>query len=220
MKTKLYIYDYTERTWTELPVYNRVEYDERLDEQLDSGSIQTIQADDKPFADFSLYRLEQSDAETTKTMYFYGFDSTEKRGKAYYIHTIELVEMSRLLMGQIIEGRKVSQPINVDKSEKLTLYDVLQGLLWTFELLEDVQEYPGGQRFYVTENHETVKLLEDTISPEFHWECGTLLWECLCDIGKVINCIPRLVPVFDGDKLDKLSITFDKINKATAVYEM
>jgi hypothetical protein len=52
------------------------------------------------------------------------------------------------------------------------------------------------------------ELLYGVDSPEFAWGCGTTLWECLCDIGNVVNCIPR-VDIRDGYKF----VIFERINE-------
>ena len=210
MITKLYIAD--GNTWSELPVYNRVEFDERLDEQLDSGQVQTINGIETAYEDYSLFRMSTIDAEgVSKNALYYGFDTVEKRGKEYYIHTIELVEITRIVMGISIDGCKVTQSID---GTKKTLYEVLTGLLNKVKLKSAtrLETYLS-----VSSANEAVKKMKEVASPEFHWECGTLLWECLCDIGKVIDCIPRAsVSISTGI----ISVQFDQINNVTQVYEL
>lgn len=198
--------------------YNSVTFDERLDEQLDTGSIQLILADEGvSFADFCAVSLTIKDEDgNRKRMPFCGFKTVEKRGEGYYILTLELVEPTRILMGTIIEGRKVTQPIEGSGEAKKTLYDVTKSLLKTFETLpwEDGIAIP---RFGLQENAKSVSLLKLTESPEFHWEAGTLLWECLVDIGNVINAIPRLLHT---SLKGKYTVTFDTINDVTDEYEL
>ena len=194
------------------PLYNSVSFDERLDEQLDTGTIQVISTEESlSFADFCPILVEVEDLDgTTKTMQFCGFKSLEKRGANYYVHTIELVEPTRLLMGIISEGKKITQPI--DGSAKKSLYTVLLRLLQTFETKE-LGITPRLQPYLSDKARE---MLRNTDSPEFHWEAGTLLWECLCDIGNVINAIPRLVYAYGEMK----GIDFDLINKEEGEYEI
>lgn len=215
MITKLYILK--DAIWEELEVYNRVEFDERLDEQLDSGSVQTINTTSEAYADYSLFKLTTQDLdENEKSMQYFGFDTVEKRGDAYHIHTIELVEPTRLIMGFTIDGCKVTQPI---EGTKKTLFEVAfsdyGGLTSKAKLLSasDTERYLfnyGGT--------EIEDMMKDIISPEFHWEAGTLLWECLCDIGNVINCIPRIK--FKGSTTNRAYILFEPINNVTGVYEI
>ena len=208
MTTKLYIKDSENWVWTELPVYNRVEFDERLDEQLDSGSVQTITDGDEAFEDYSLYKLVTSDGETEKEEYLFGFDTVEKRGDKYFIHTIELVELTRILMGIPIDGMSVTQPLTGTKS---TIKDVAKGLC------RYGVTYISGERRKIR-YEATSDVEESTISPEFTWECGTLLWECLCDVGNVINCIPRVV--LGQNSTVPYVVKFDKVNEVTAEYEL
>ena len=200
--------------------YNSITFDERLDEQLDTGSVQIITTDSNvPFDDFCSVRLTLEDAGGgVKKMDFCGFKSVEKRGVNYYIITLELVEPTRMLMGTIIEGRKVSQPIEGSGEKKKSLYEVTKNLLKTFETIQ-VEDGLAVPRLGLKESAKSVELLKATISPELHWEAGTLLWECLCDIGNVINAIPRLVSP-GGSSLFTNLLTFDSINDITAEYEL
>jgi hypothetical protein len=169
--------------------------------------------------------MDMTDNLEKKKWYFCGFDSVEKRGVGYYIHTLELCEPTRLLMGILIDGRKVTQPIEGSGEEKQTLYDVLVGLLNTFELL------PFGEKFsrsyeksrivteYEYNEDSTIKdLMEGIASPEFHWEAETSLWECLCDIGNVINAIPRLTYNEHNAEHPFSVLLFDMINESAGEY--
>jgi hypothetical protein len=247
-------------------------------------------------------------------MDFCGFKSAEKRGANYTIVTIDLVEPTRILMGTMIDGCKISLPINpyalvqnklfdLNSSstqalvEKLsngtelsddglpvsffnstpnvgdkfialcystsarmvkitaevtrvgsvdgkayfwfklldfhvadsyllrdvkpqTLYETLVHLLEVFETTEVTPDIQATgiyySRFVIDENIEYA--LKRVLSPEFRWEAGTLLWECLCDIGNVINAIPRLL--YNEDEGTFNIITFDMVNEVTAVYEL
>lgn len=196
------------KQWIAFPIYNSLNFDERLDEQLDTGNVQIITNTEDAFEDFIPVRVSISDGETVSFYYYYGFDAVEKRGKDYFIHSVELVEPTRLLMGVPIDGRKVSQPID---GAKKTLNTVVRELLNTFEL----KSTETSLKFLYEDQEEL-----NVISPEFHWEAGTLLWECLLDIANVVNCMPRLIMTegYDGSVL--LSIVFDTINEVTAEYEL
>lgn len=221
MKTTATFYNANGTTIDTYPLYNSVSFDERLDEQLDTGTIQVISTEESlSFADFCpiLVEVWESD-KIKKTMQFCGFKSLEKRGANYYVHTIELVEPTRLLMGIIIEGKKITQPIDGSGKAKKSLSDVLNSLINSVETLEaDLLDAPYPARFGLNVYGKLQTLLEDTISPEFHWEAGTLLWECLCDIGNVVNAIPRLIAV--GSKPVYEWITFDLINEEEGEYEI
>lgn len=206
MTVKIEIYDGSK--WETHKLYNSVEFDERLDEQLDTGRVQVINDTNESFPDFSMVRMTVPDGETTKEAYFYGIDSVEMRSAGYYIHTLELCEPTRLLMGRFIDGRKVTQPI---KGDKKTLYTVLDELLQVAKLL-----VVGGAPEFTFNKDDA--LLKGTISPEFYWSAGTSLWECLCDIGNVIDCMPRLT--INSDKTAFNTIIFDRINEVNGEYEI
>lgn len=202
--------------WKDLPVYNRCSFDERLDEQLDSGSVQTINDSDVEYDDYSLYRVEITDEDgQTKSNSYFGFDTVEKRSDGYFIHTIELVEPTRIIMGFTIDGCKVTQPI---EEEKRTLYDVVfstKGGLISKAKLESVSD----REWYLLDGDgDMIEKMKSIPSPEFHWECGTLLWECLVDVGNVVNCIPRVR--FVATNTRRCFIEFDPINEVTAEYEL
>ncbi len=199
--------------WVELPVYNYLEITERLDAELDTGQVQTISDSGAPFEDYSLYRLDFiQDGVIISSESYFGFDDVEVRGENYFIHTIELVEPTRIVMGQPIDGCRITQPI--DGSEKKSLLDV------TVELLSyktQLQSTDSSESRFCIHPEKDYSVLENTVSPEFHWECGTLLWECLCDIGNVVNCIPRAR--VDGMNAERLFIEFIPVNDITEEYE-
>ena len=206
-------------------LYNSNVFDERLDEQFDTGSVQVISSNATAFENFSVIRLNMTDGLEIKQWYFCGFDSVEKRGSGYYIHNIELVEPTRLLMGILIDGRKVTQSIEGSGEEKQTLYDVLIGLLNTFELLPFGESFSRSrEKSRIVTEHEynensTIKgLMEGIAAPEFHWEAETSLWECLCDIGNVINAMPRLTYNEHNAEHPFSVLLFDMINESAGEY--
>lgn len=209
--TRMYIYQQSE--WKEYPLYNAVDFSERLDEEFDTAGVATITANIVPFDDYCMIKLVTSDgASEDKTRYFFGFDTVEKRGDGYYVHNLELCEPTRVLMGVPIDGRKITQPI--DGSQKTSLYWVIVELLETSELLL----YDDTSTRFTFNASGVGRFVERIFAPELHWEAGTLLWECLCDIGNVINCIPRVVP--NSDETAFNVIKFEKINEITGEYEI
>lgn len=209
MTIKLFIYNDDTIEWEEQHVYNSAEFDERLDEQLDTGKIQVINNTSETFNDFCRVKVV---LDNSKTFYFYGIDTVEKRGAGYYVHYLELVEPTRRLMGVFINGKKITQPLS---GTKKTLKDVCDLLCKCIDLLgaqEDI--VPANTPYWgIAEND----LLKNTISPEFHWNAGTSLWECLCDIGNVIDCMPR-VTIDENGEFSR--IVFEEINATTGEYEI
>ena len=204
-----WLYEYESKT------VNSIIFDERLDEQLDTGTVQTVEknADEEKFRDFQVCKLVITDStEETLTKEFVSFSSNHKRGKNYFLYTHELVEPIREFMGWIIDGKKVTQPI--DGSPKKTLREVLVSLFDTANLLKKTSVHG-----FIIEQSETL----DVESPEFHWESGTLLWECLLDVGNVINCIPRLSTKPNaqwGEHATYNYLSFEKVNDIKGVYDL
>ena len=204
---------------TSYPVSNRVTADFRLDEQLDTGSVVIITDSAEPIPPMTPSRLTFSDDEAVTAENFlwfsaYCFDTVEIRGQGYYAHNLTLVEPTRLLMGIPIEGMKVTQP--QDGTAKDSLYTLAERLLRVCRLTK------GGtpQKIWLTDDEETVALLQNTDSPEFSWEAETQLWECLKDIGSVINCMPRLTVEHSTASFTFDTIVFDKINDVTEEREL
>ncbi len=216
MTTKLYIYEHN--TWGEYPIYNYCETDERLDEQLDSASIQVISENSRSFADFSMIKIIRKDLDgNEEKAFFYGFDTVEKRMGNYYIHYLELVEPSRKLMGILIDGKAVVQPIEGTKKDLWGTADklLLSANVKTATGTASLELAMFGHEKY---NTNTFYLMLNTPSPEFYWQAQTSLWECLCDIGNVINCIPRLTANKDETKFN--TIYFERVNDITGEYEI
>lgn len=212
MNVTLKIYDGS--TWAEHLPYNRAAADFRLDEQLDTGSVQIIASDSQPIRPMSMTELIFSDGENTLSLPAYGFDMVEIRGTGYCVHNLTLCEPTRRFMGILIDGVKVTQPTDESGEAKKSLYEVAQRLLKTYALMRA----EAAAEFTVTTDPDVVSLLENTEAPEFTWEAETLLWECLKDIGNVINCMPRLE--FNADKTDFSVLTFDRINEVTEEREL
>lgn len=67
-----------------------------------------------------------------------------------------------------------------------------------------------GQRFKLTKADVAVRrALHKVIAPEFKWNTQTTLWECLLQVGAVIDAMPRLVADNEGNYT---VITFDFVN--------
>lgn len=200
---------------------NYASIDERLDESLDGGEILVINAKETPYEPMSLAQLIISEGESSSAgykeivnQYFYVFDTVEKRGKGYYYHHITLCEVTRILMGISVDGMRITQPITGNKK---TLYNVLEKIIGNYTLFM-TGEWNPLQISISDGDIET--LLNNTESPEFSWSAGTLLWEVLCDIGNVINAIPRAYYDSHGISDNKISITFDPVNKSETETEL
>ena len=190
---------------------------QQLTTELDHGSVtylKTENASSLLVAPLSVYRvqIDSSEAGKTETLDFVGMDSravlrNEGNGTAIFKHEVALTEPSKLLQGHLIDGAGVAQP--EEESERKTLYEVINRLLQ----ITPLYDYPASgaidTEFVLTDDSEVVKALQDKKSPEFKWNTQTTLWECLVQIGAVMDAIPRLV----ADDSGRLRvITFDFVN--------
>ena len=217
----------TETAWTDVTsnVTVTMQVDEQHNLQLDAGNfnyyVYETEGKDGLFPPFSMYCIAQTDGTNTMSEYFVGIDSRTQLRTAWantgtvqdcpiYQHGVSLIEPSKLLQGVLIDGFKVTQP--EDTADRLSLLAVLQRLLAVTPLTAS-----GGAPLYtVTTDTDVVAVLTETISPQFEWNTQTTLWECLCDIGAVIDCIPRLTISADGNTFSV--ITFDFVDNSDTVY--
>ena len=198
----------------EFPVLNRLILDERLDEQLDGGNTQTRAKTPSKIPTFAETIVSLTDDETTQEMSFFAFPMAEKRAEEYYIHSLELVEPTRWLMGLTIDGLAVTQPIEGSSAPRKTLYDVLARVVRCF----NTRTEGGAVRFEIAK--ETQTLLSSIESPEFSWEGGTLFFELLADIASVVDCQPRLLAKSQGDEWLFVVIRFDEVNDEQGEWEL
>ena len=203
MKVEFIPYD---TTITDFKVTNSAAIDERIDETLDGGNVQLIMPTKTPLNPMSAAKLKLYDETGEISEDFFLFDTVEKRGKNYYAHSITLCEPTRLFMGQMIDGLRITQ--HTDGSAKKSLYSAIQRVLKNYTL----KGYNSSSAFTLDADTTLTNILQNTESPEFAWQAETLLFEVLCDIGNVINAIPRL-------KYPNL-ITFDFVNQITGEAEL
>lgn len=185
---------------------------ERLDRELDSGNYEYYNNDDKCRKPLRMVFI--SDDEGRR--YFLANESVAVIRKKNLLckHSVELIEPTKLLEGVLIDGFAVTQPENID--ERKTLLDVIIRLLAVTPINNPrfvLKDYTTGMDD--SQMTEILKLLKNTIAPQFQWSAQTLLWECLCDIGDVIDCIPKLT--FHNGKFN--AVTFVIVNKQTSVVE-
>ena len=190
---KIYIKRELDTEWTEQEAVFPVIQTQRLDRELDDGEVKVI---DTNGLHAPLFMCKIDDT------YYVGNDTTSIIKGDLAEHSFQLTEPSKILQGYQIEGLGVTQPS--DLSQRKSLYSVLERLL---------RANKGD--FTITTDTKVVGVLQGVISPQFLWNYQTLLWECLCDIGDVIDAIPRLV-YKDGRFKE---ITFDFVNESETVVE-
>lgn len=198
-----------DKATTTVPLHNTFTFDERLDEELDGGAAAALNAQEDMLAEFSESVAVLDDGSTTKRVPFYAFDDVQKRAPNYYLHTLELVEPTRVLMGITCDGLKITQPIGEGATKK-TLYDALVHILLCCKTVEDEE-----LMFSIDPN--IVPMLQAVVTPEFAWQAQTLLFEVLQDIADVVDCIPRLTEDASGAFT---MLTFDKVNETEHEFEI
>ncbi|MDE7455002.1 MAG: hypothetical protein K2M64_04155 [Clostridia bacterium] len=129
------------------------------------------------------------------------------RNGGIYKHQVSLIEPSKLLQGVTIDGFGVSQPEEYKKRQSLE--DVLLRLF-------QVAILDAPKRFSLTQDSTVRRVLSTVKSPEFKWNTQTTLWECLVQIGAVIDAMPRLV---SDDKGNFTVVTFDFINACDTIVD-
>lgn len=185
--------------------------DEQLNTELDSGTISylTTEPDSKELnealARYSIGIEHIVDGNSQNEQFdFVGMDSRAllrkgTDGQSVYKHQVSLTEPSKLLQGVMIDGLGVTQP--EDYNSRKTLKDVVERLFAVTPFDE--------RRFWLTSDETVVNVLSEIIAPEFKWNTQTSLWECLLQVGAVIDAMPRLVADGSGNYT---IVTFDFVN--------
>lgn len=181
-----------------------VELEFQRDTSLDNGTLKYIRTEqvNSPLNDaLAPYVVEYQG----NFFEFIGMDSrallrVKEDGEAMYKHQIALTEPSKLLQGVLIDGFAVSQPEEL--AERKTLFEVAARLLAVNPLDNSV--------YTLTTDTTVVNALKGVKSPEFKWNTQTTLWECLLQVGAIIDAIPRLTGDANGDYT---VVTFDFINE-------
>lgn len=186
----------------------------QLGAEMDSGTVRYLKTEKEakgvvaPLAHYNVSVVSPDPNVPFEIYWFVGTDSralvrTEENGQALYSHEVALVEPSKVLEGVLIDGLGVTQPEAV--ADRDSLYDVVVRLFSTtpFDYAQETGNY-----FTLTSNNEVLTALKSVKSPEFKWNTQTTLWECLVQIGAVIDAIPRLVNAANK----YIIVTFDFIN--------
>lgn len=178
-----------------LAVISPVKWAERLSEEFDSGTVTYYSTQTTVNPPLDGYELIVG----TRTLDFIGTEEVAKVKNGLYKHTVYLTEPTKLLEGTLIDGFAVTQP-ETNENRK-TLYDVIERLL-------EVNPFDGSI-YTITTEQTVVDALIGAISPQFRWNTQTTLYECLIEVGAVINAIPRLLKDSAGEFT---VVSFDFIN--------
>lgn len=196
---------------------------EQLGVELDGGTMRFIRTESHsqgvvaPLSDFSV-SVDTSDE--NETFSFIGTDSrsllvNNGMSGGIYKHSVNFVEASKLLQGIMIDGFAVTQPDDI--AQRDSLYDVLQRLLIVAPFDYAQSTTP---KFQITQDTTVILVLNNTVAPQFKWNTQTSLWECLVQIGAVIDAIPRLIRATNGQFI---VVTFSFVNvyatEANAIYD-
>lgn len=200
-------------------VKSPIELEEQLDLSLDSGIVKyllwqgeyiygssRVQGLNPQLAQCAI-DVDNSGGEKVR-FDFVGIDSRALVKKtvnaSLYSHHIALTEASKLLQGVLIDGLGVTQPEELDTRK--TLLDVVNRLLNTNPF--DYSRTTNKQ-FALTDDTNVVAALTAVKSPEFKWNTQTTIWECLSQVGAVIDAMPRLVADATGNYT---VVTFEFVN--------
>lgn len=198
----------------------------RLDRELDSGNFTTFvenNSTDKIIAPLTKHQIIIADG-TGNTLQgdYIGTDQRAMlRNKAdngnltaLFRHSVNITEATKLLEGVLIDGLGVTQP---NTGTQKNLLEVTQRLLRQTKKQQTATSVGigtfGTGYFSLIDDTNLTELLANTESPQFRWSPQTTLWECLCDIGSVIDAIPYL----EYDALNELrNVGFLVLNDETA----
>jgi len=170
-------------------VHYPVDVNLTLDETLDNGKISRyIKSSTVTNLLPELTKIKiilKDDSTIVKTFYFCGNEKRNRVSKYLYLHTVNLVESTKLREGYIICGKAVTQPLT---GTRISIKTVINDLLAT----NPFRRFSEAQTFFLDGN--IMSRLNTIESPEFRWSSKQTLWECLYEIGKYITAIPRLIP--------------------------
>lgn len=180
---------------------------QELSTELDSGEVSYIQSGEMkisiPFAKYTISLYDHS-THANRSFSFIGIEecallrSATNQADALSKHTVALTEPAKLLQGTLIDGFGVTQ----DEALSVSIKTVVERLLAQANL--DRQ----GEYTLVDSN----PILEKTPCPEFKWSPQTTLWECLEQIGAVIDAIPAIVPGYSFNR-----VYFKYVNSSDSV---
>lgn len=95
--------------------------------------------------------------------------------------------------------------------EKLFQSQSLKEVIDRFLEVSPMRKSSGeSQTFFVSSDAHVELVLKNTVAPQFHWSPQSTVFECLLDLGNVIDAIPRLVADANGEYNQ---ITFDFVNE-------
>jgi hypothetical protein len=179
---------------------------ERLDEELDSGTIIFYNAIESEYAPMSLVEVYIKNNQTVDQYFLINSDQVLLTSKDLniYQHTITLIEPTKLLERMIVDNVAFTQPTNVDLT-RYTLTDVLNRIK-DITPLETSEKHTATRRF----SFNSELLNEFNIkAPQFFFS-NSNLFQVLAEIFKYRNSIPRIatytnnLPVVSADDFNKV----------------
>jgi hypothetical protein len=169
-----------------------------IDKTLDYGSFvlrnQTAQAYDVG----TEVDIDITDGTTTKSLHFIvNADDAKKIKGGYFIHSIDIIELTKILEWNTESVRTFTQPIDPSIA-RLTLLDVVTALQLTLPI-EKSANLANTRVFSI--DSATSNKLRAIESPEFVFNNKNLK-EILMEVFDFIGAIPRLIKVSNCDYID------------------
>lgn len=174
---------------TQVQALSPVKVTTLLDTEMDSGSLRFMRTEARTsgvVAPLSEYSVEIGE---NAAFSFIGTDSKalvrqENSDTAIFLHDVALVEPAKLLEGVIIDGFAVTQP--ADETQRTSLLETVERLL-RIAIFDT-----NGTAVAIIATGQCYDELAQTVSPQFKWNTQTTLWECLVQVGAVLDMLPRL----------------------------
>ncbi len=177
-----------------------------IDKTLDYGSFAVRNQVAEPFSVGDMVDIDITDGVDTKSYHFIvSADDVTQLPNGYFIHTINIIELTKILEWQTESIRTFTQRIDDDR---LSLLDVVVALQFTAPL-EKVSNL-ANTRIFALDNDLRPRLAAID-SPDFQFNNRNLK-EILMEVFDFIDAIPRLVKVSNS-----ITLTADFYNERGAV---
>jgi hypothetical protein len=166
-----------------------------IDKTLDYGSFAVRNQVAEPYAVGDMVDIDITDGTTTKSYHFIvSADDVTQLPNNYYLHTINIIELTKILERQTESTRTFTQRIDGDR---LSLLDVVTALQFTAPI-EKVTNL-GNTRLFALDTN-LIPRLAAIDSPDFQFNNKNLK-EILMEVFDFIDAIPRLTRIANSTTL-------------------
>jgi len=160
-----------------------------IDHTLDYGNFVVRNNVDEAYDVGTMVDIDVSDGNDTLSYHFIiQSDNVDKLPNGIFLHTIDIIELTKILEWQTESVRTFTQPL---QGEQLTMFDVVQRLQFSVPLVKE-SELTTTRVFLIEAN--TALLLRTIPAPEMVFNNRNLK-EILFEVFDFIGAIPRLTKI-------------------------